>query len=304
MLDLAQRTGSDAVIGLVEDVVTYSPEWEFFPAVARPGTSYKLTRRVELPGAQFRDANEGVPVKKSRYVQETKEMFFLDSQMEVDEKIVQADPRQIGDVLADEASGAMQGAVHHVGAQVWYGTNADAKGFVGLANQLSDDTVYAGGTTDTTSAFLVDIGRHGVRFDVGNDGRMQMGEWLKQKVKDDAGNSLMAFVNNFSSHIGLNIASAYCCYRIRGIDATNKLTDALVAKLISTIPQARVRSGNWRLFMNPVARYTLQLSRQAVGQIEGGSGGTPAMPPTPTEAQGIPIVCTDNLLNTELTTAS
>lgn len=296
LLDLAARTGSDAVVGLIEDVTTYAPEFRELLARPMPGTSYKLTRRIALPTPAFRDANGTVTSTKSGYVQENKGMYFLDCQLEVDEAIVKGDPRDIGDVLADEAAGALEGTFNLLGSQFYYG--GDVKGFTGLDEQISDDTVFAGGTTNTTSAYLVDISLQGVHFVVGNDGEIAMPEWMKQKV-----DGKMCYVSNLSSYIGLNVGSANAVYRVRGIDATNKLTDALGAKCLKNVPLRR-RGGNLRWLMNRTAAYTLQLSRSAVGQVNAGRGGSPAFAEFPTELQGIPIILTDSLVDTETTTNS
>lgn len=301
LLDLAARSGSDALVGLIEDVTTSAPEFRQVLARPMPGTTYKLTRRTALPTAAFRDANpDSVASTKSTYVQDLKQMYFLDCQLEVDEAIVKGDDRQIGDILADEAAGALEAAFNLLGSQFYYGTAADAKGFAGLASQLSVDTVYAGGTSNTTSAYLVDISLQGVHFVVGRDGEIAMPDWMVQKVA--AGN--MAHVSNISSYIGLNVGHSNAVYRVRGINASNKLTDALGALLLSKIPSRISGKGTLRWFMNRTAAYTLQLSRSAVGQVDGGARGLPAFAPMPTELQGIPIVLTDSLVNTETTTAS
>jgi len=302
LLDLAARTGSDALVGLIEDVTTSAPEFRSVLARPMPGTTYKLTRRTALPTAAFRDANpDAVDSTKSTYVQDLKQMYFLDCQLEVDEAIVKGDSREIGDILTDEAAGALEASFNLLGSQFYYGTAADAKGFAGLQSQLSLDTVYAGGTSSTTSAYLVDISLQGVHFVVGNDGEIAMPEWMKQKVA--AGN--MAMVSNISSYIGLNVGHSNAVYRVRGINSgSNKLTDAKGAELLSKIPSRIASKGTLRWFMNREAAYALQLSRSAVGQVDGGSRGLPAFAPMPTELQGVPIVLTDSLLNTETTTNS
>lgn len=84
LLDLAARSGSDAIIGLIEDVTTYAPEFRVVAAKPKAGTTYKLTRRTALPTPAFRDANPAsVGSTKSTYVQDLKEMYFLDCQLEV-----------------------------------------------------------------------------------------------------------------------------------------------------------------------------------------------------------------------------
>ena len=108
LLDIAALTGSDQVIGLIEDVTTYAPEFSVVPAISKPGTTYKVSRRTTLPTAAFRDVNGSGTVSKSTYVQEVKEMYFLDVPLQADEAVVKADSRELGDYPALEARGALE----------------------------------------------------------------------------------------------------------------------------------------------------------------------------------------------------
>lgn len=308
LLDLAARSGSDALTGLIEDVTTFAPEMSAIPAVPRSGTSYKITRRTALPATSFRDVNEGSIPVKSTYTQELKEMYFVDTQLEVDEAIVKADDRSLGDILADEAVGAVRSAGLHIGEQVYSGVSNDAKGFTGLKSIIgaaSDLEITAGGSGgDCTSAYLVWLDNQGVHFDVGLNGSMELTPWQKQQIiKSGSGataKKLMAYVANLSFFIGLAVGSDKSAYRIRLIDedsSSNYLTDALGAQLLSKVPVGRRFGLRW--FMNRTAAYTLQLSRSAVGQTPADSGGAAAFAPMPTELQGIPITITDSIPNDE-----
>lgn len=305
LLDLAARSGSDALSGLIEDVITVAPEFSVLPAVPKAGTSYKVTRRTGYPTAAFRNVNEGLAASKSTYVQEVRSMYFLDCQLEVDEAIVKGDDMSIGDVLTDEAAGALEAALIAIGAQVWYGESADAKGFQGIRSVITmgTDNVTCGGTTNTTSAYLVWLGNKGVHLKVGNDGAIDMPDWIKQQIlKSGSGNTakkMMAYVSNISSYLGLSIGSAYSAFACTGIGATlgtNGMTDAKGAALMAKVPLNRRNGLRW--FMNRTAAAQLQYSRSAVGQIDAGGTGR-SYAPIPTECQGVPITVTDSITDTE-----
>lgn len=300
LLDLAKRRGSDPLIGLVEDAIQASPEFGAIPAKPQRGTTYKVTRRTGLPGGGFRNVNEGVDPGKSTYIQETKSMAFLDVQLEVDEAIVKGDDREIGDILADEASGALRSTMNIIGTQVWRGKSADSKGFLGLGTQVKDVVKASTAGNDKTSAYLVwlDSQYRGVHMPVGNDGAIEMPDWERLKIRDAKNKSLYAWCSNISSYIGLTVVSEFSVFRITGIDATNPLTDALAAELIAKIPSAR-RDGQWRWFMNSQAGYYLQKSRSSVGAQIADAGGMQAWAPEPTELGRIPIIYTDNILHNE-----
>lgn len=296
LLDLAIRNG-DNVGAVVEDVTTVAPEWTIVPAVPQDGTSYDVLRRVGLPAGAFRNVGEGVDQSKSEWARETKPMFFFDAQMDIDEAVVQAQTAQsmakVGDVLADEAQATVQGSALNFGKQFYYGVKADAKGFVGLATQVSDEVQAGGGTSgNTTSAYLIwldpdQLNPKGVHFRIGRKGAFSFGDWMKQQVVI-SDKKAMHYVNNFSFYVGACAASVKSIFRVKRIRSGFGWTDALGAELISKVPISR--RANLRWFANPNAGWTLQQSRTTdlVKNV-----------PLPTECQGIPITYTDSIVNTE-----
>lgn len=301
LLDLAKRTGSDATIGLIEDVLTYAPEFRTLPAIPKPGTSYKATLRTGLPTSGFRAVGAGATLSSSTYIQKLVEMFFFDVQLQVDEAIVKGDSREIGDVLTDEASGAVESTFITIGSQVYYGTNADKKGFQGFAQNVDSSMIIdAGGTgNSTTSAWFVFESEKGVHIPVGNQGAIDMmPEWLRQQVTDpnDSTKKLMAYVNNLSCYIGLAIGSKYSIGRIKNITDAKPLTDKLTAQLLSKFPVGRQPT---RCFVNRDARLYLQQSRTSINYQTSDKGGRGAFAPLPEETVGIPIQVTDSITSTE-----
>jgi hypothetical protein len=169
LYDLAVLHRADPFTGLIEDVTTLAPEFGSFGAVKRDGTWYEVASRTTLPTAQFRYVNQGVATSKSTYKKQLKEMFNLEVQLQMDEAIWKADPGNIGSLWQLEAAGAMKAAGILIGQQVWYGTNADSKGFTGVRNQLAYTVALqtGGNNTNTTSAYLTWMDdREGCRFDV------------------------------------------------------------------------------------------------------------------------------------------
>lgn len=319
LYDLAVLYRADEYTGLIEDVTTLAPEFSTFGAVTRPGTWYEVTSRVALPTAQFRYANEGVTPSKSTFKKYVKEMFNLDVGLNVDEAIWKADRADLGSIWSLEAEGAMRAAAILLGQQVYYGTSADSKGFSGVRSQYSF-TVGAGGSTNTTSAYLLNMDeKQGCRFDVGNNGTFAISSPLRQQIPDtnNTGKNLFAYVGNLQSWIGFNVMSALSVYALTGIGttvsspATNPITDIKASQLISYVPAAR--RGNLAWFMNRTAESMLQQNRSTfnVGILASGgtnnpfsfqpadAGGRPAFSPLPNSLQGYPIILTDSILNTE-----
>lgn len=308
LLDIAQRSGSDQVIGLIEEVTTLAPEFRVIPAVTKKGTSYKATQRTALPQGAFRDANGANILGKSTFKQIVASMYFWDTPLQVDEAVVKGDDGSVGDLLAQEAMGALEAATISLGSQVYYGTTADAKGFTGLlANCVGKWPT--GGTTSSTSAYLVWLNERGVAFVVGNDGEIAMPAWAKQAITGTSGSNVtqkMAWVSNLSSYIGLQVLSDSAIWRVSGITAAAPLTDARGAGLLSKVPLSRRSGLMW--FMNRTAAYTLQKSRASSGFVAATSGGSPttelpgpavAFRDLPTQLAGVPITITDSLVDTE-----
>ena len=294
LLDVAKRTGSDPVVKLIEEVLTVAPEFRTIPVRQIPGTSYRATFRTGLPGSGFRGANEGVTLGSSVYEQRVVPCYFLDCQMQIDEAVVKADEGSAGNILEDEAIAAMQASFITIGRQVYDGITADAKGFGGLfANVDSTMVVNAGGTGDTTHTAwaLYENERDGVHFPLGNNGSLDLAEWLRQQVKDKDGKAFMAWVNNLSAWLGLNLTTKYSIGCVKNITTAKPLTDALGNQLASKFPVGRKPT---RWFMSRDAKFLLQSSRSAtLGQKDSGKGD--AFAPIPTHLADIPIVETDSI---------
>lgn len=306
MLDLITNQENDALTGLIEDVPIYAPEFSQIPVEVKPGVTYRIVKRTALPPSGFRQINQGIGTSKSSYKQEVKEMFFADTIINVDEAIVKGDDESAGgDILTKEAHGALQSVIITLGAQTWYGTSNDANGFTGIRSQVTA-SIAAGGTTNTTSVYLLWLHPWGVNFPLGRKGQVAMKPWnIQQIVTSNPGttgsSNIFAYVSNISFFIGLTVGSNYSIFAITGLSApsasTYVMTDALGAQLLSYVPMTRRQGLVW--FMNRNAHFQLQKSRTAIGYFPGGPTGAPAWSPPPDSCQGYPIVVTDSVTNIE-----
>ena len=329
LLDIAKRSGSDREIGLIEDVVTFAPEIGVLPVRPINGVSFKSTLRTSYPTAAFRTVGNGVTPVKSGYEQKLAECFYIDTQLQVPEELPASEDKTVGDVLTDEASGAVAGVGITIGAQLYYGTASDANGFQGLATFVGTAAtlnVNASGTgAVTTSVYLLYLDPKGIHFVAGRTAAATAGgdqplpsgepaivappfsmpEWKKQQVQiGTAGKVAMAYVTNFAGWIGLAYGSRYAAFRARNVStasAASYFTDSLAAKLLSQVPLHIRNSGKLRWFMNRDAAYTLQISRTVVSPsyMQGGAGGALLAAPMPQECHNIPITLTDSLVTTE-----
>jgi len=307
LLDISKRNGTDASIGLVEEVLTYAPEIDSLLGRVIPGTSYKTRVRKSLPaGPAFRAANEGSDIVSSAYEQRLCECYVFDAQFRVDEAVADA-PEEGGreQLLADEAIGVVRQKAIALGDQFYRGKTADAKGFIGL--QASYDAtnmeVSAGGVSGTaTSVWAVWNDPHGVHWVFGGNGGLTMSPWTRQQVQDANSRAYFAWVSNLYGWVGLSVNHSQAIGRIKLITDAKPLTDSLIADLVAKFPVPIVQSGNLKLFMNRRARSLLQKSRSVTifsGLGQRASGAMENVAPLPTEAFGIPIIVTDSIRNDE-----
>jgi hypothetical protein len=310
LFDLTVLQRNDPYTGLIEDVTTLAPEFTEIAAQRREGWWYEVAQRVTLPTAQFRQVNQGVTTSRSTYKKSVKEMLFIDVQLQLDEAVEDAHDGSIGVPWQLEAQGAMEASAILIGQQFYYGTSADANGFVGLRSQLAG-SVKVGGTTNSTSAYLVwENPQHGVRFDVGMNGSFAISEPRKQQVLDSNSKPYMAYVGNLKGYVGLFVGSYLSAWAITGIGTntaaptTNGITDMLAFQLLGKIPAKRRNNLHW--YYNRSTEAVLRQNRSAVTVATGvatyqpaDARGLPAYAPLPEYLAGIPRTVTDSILNTE-----
>jgi len=309
LLDIAKLNGTDPVVGLIEENLKAAPEVAVFPFRTIRGTSYKAGVRTTLPATGFRAANEGQTPVKSEFRQELVEAFIFGGVMEADKAVAEAHEDGAEAFLAIESNGVMLSALQELGSQIWYGTTNDAKGFPGLkaatafgASTTGGDalTINATGTTASTasSVYAVKFGDQHITLIGGNGKSFELDDVMIQQIVAGNGGKIMAYVAGLTSWIGLQAVNENSVRRICNLtaDSGKGLTDALLAQLIATFPVGVVPDA---IFCSRRSRQQLQISRSAVGQVAAGGGGSPAFAPVPTDFEGIPIIATDSILNTD-----
>ena len=308
LLDIAKLNGSDTIVGLIEETLTYAPEVQIMPARTIRGTSYKIASRVSYPGVGFRAANEGSTPTKSEFENQLIECYILSGAVQADVAVARAyeDGEQAWKDI--ESIGVMRQAMIELGSQVIYGTSHQAKGFPGLqAIHTAFNAglvVDAGGTSAGTgsSVYGINTDTQGVQLVFGAGTTFELGEWRIENVGTSS--VYPAHVANLTAWVGMQVGSKYSVGRLK--DATEDsgfgVTDAKLAALLSKYPVG-YRPNYW--LMNRRSAYQLQVSRSA-STVQNGvktSSGAEIFAPLPTESNGIPIVITDSIGNTEALTA-
>jgi hypothetical protein len=308
LLDIAKLNGSDTIVGLIEETLTYAPEVQIMPARTIRGTSYKIASRVSYPGVGFRAANEGSTPTKSEFENQLIECYILSGAVQADVAVARAyeDGEQAWKDI--ESIGVMRQAMIELGSQVIYGTSHQAKGFPGLqaihTAFNSGLVVDAGGTSAGTgsSVYGINTDTQGVQLVFGAGTTFELGEWRIENVGTSS--VYPAHVANLTAWVGMQVGSKYSVGRLKDATADSGMgvTDAKLAELLSKYPVG-YRPNYW--LMNRRSAYQLQVSRSA-STVQNGvktSSGSEIFAPLPTESNGIPIVITDSIGNTEALTA-
>ncbi|MEZ6068275.1 MAG: hypothetical protein R3B90_21750 [Planctomycetaceae bacterium] len=304
LLDLMIQNGNDTAAGLLDEAAIGTPEVTgMFNGVkiprfadARPikGTSYNTLVRTRLPQVGFRDANEAPIKSKGTYEKRRVETYILNPRWECDKAV--ADQHEDGPeaYIATEGSGTVQAALQHLAAQFYYGTANDAKGCPGLKASVNDAMrVDATGSTANggSSVWAVRFGPNDVQWVMGENGMLQLDDPRIGDILDAEGHQLTGYIQEMLAYVGLQVRSIHSIGQIYNLttQADKGLTDDRIAALLTKFkkglpPHALLMSGR--------SQEQLRKSRTATNAT-----GAPA--PLPTEAFGIPIIPTDNILDTE-----
>jgi hypothetical protein len=298
-LDLIKLNSADDVVGLLEENQDIAPELSAFNAYGAPGDKVTTVVRTSFPEGAFKDAGAGVLIGKSNFKTAEYAKHAYENPLQEAEDIAKKHRKGVEGFLAISASGALTGMSHLCGRQIWYGATSpgDSKGHPGLADTATL-VVNAGGDQATAqgSVYFVVMGDENVSLVLDEDNMVALGDWQKQLVTISgtiaAPKKAMAYVNSLVANIGLqqgtknDVVRVYNC---NNVEDSNPFTDALTIQALSLFPTGTPMN-RVLCFMNRTRRQELWTSRITT-EVK-----APAMP---TETQGIPIIVTDSLTDTE-----
>lgn len=285
----------------VTNVLNDAPFFAALPAVTSSnGTAHKYARRTQAPVVAFRAENVGRSIDHSIDEVITVTLKILDFSWEVDKAVADACRRGREWLIAREGKAHLGAALSIAEKQCIYGTGTggDAGGHAGFFDNagmdaLADTMVYdCGGSTATTgsSIYLVRTGEADCCGVVNGDGVLDLGETTVQDFCT-ADAHLPVYYTPACLWLGLQIASTYSVARIANntADAAGLLTDDKIYEALSLFPASRQPNV---IVMNRRSLKQLRQSRTATNAT-----GVPA--PRPTDVDGIPIIVTDSIIETE-----
>jgi len=183
-----------------------------------------------------------------------------------------------------------------VAKQIYYGigTGGDAKGFPGMVATVDSGMVVdaTGTTADTCSrVWAVKFGPQNAQLVVGMNGQLELSDLRIETIYDASDNPLDGYVQTLLARIGLQIASKYSigCIKKLTEDSGKGLTDSLLSQLYQKFPVGHKPDV---FLMSRRSQGQLQRSRTA-------TNATGAEADIPVSWQGVPIIPTDSILDTE-----
>lgn len=294
----------------VSDLTQATPFLNLLPMEpSSNGPTHKYTKETGAPVVGFRAENAGRDMDHSVDTLVTVTLKILDWSFDVDKAV--ADSWMRGGAegwIAREGMRHLKAALKAYETQVIYGDQSpgDTGGFAGIVDAATvaayDDAmvVNATGTTANTgsSVYAVRVGPNDVLGIFRGDNPMDIGETTVQKKIVNPGTDNKTYPSYYTpacTWLGLQVGSIYSLGRIINLteDSGKGLTDSLLSQLLQKFPIGHEPT---HFVMSRRSRGQLQRSRTTYSPI-----GAPA--PLPQEYEGIPIIVTDSVVDTEAISA-
>jgi len=299
LLDIAQATGSDGIAGLIEEVIKFVPEVQMGAARTIKGTQFKTTVRTGLPtGTGFRAANQGATPNKSLRENRLFDCFIVDRPWLCDKAVADAHEDGAPAYIASEAVAVVQAQLIELGQQFYYGVNNSANGHPGLQAMYdaANMTVDAQGTTANTgsSIWAVTWGEQGAQWLYGNGSNpLQLSDVKELPLPDpnDPTKYMTQYHQQLLAWVGLKLGNLKTIARAKNVtaDAGHTCNDSLLRQLVQLYPIGYKPDA---IFLTKRSMTQLIASRTATTE-------TGREVPKPKDFDGIPLVETDSLTNTE-----
>lgn len=281
--------------GIINEVTEQAPEVGMFPIFGlTSGLDYRSQFLVELPSVGFRKLGDGISASKGRWEERIFKTHLFAGRAEVEKAAGQADSGGLSALEARATKATLLAAILELGSQIFYGVANEADGFPGLKAFTPFGGAYtynATGTTDgsASSVYGVKFGEEFTRLVHGLEDPMTLGDFRDQDITGNNSKPVPGRVADLEGWIGLQIAHKASVVRICNLttDSGKGLTDQVGIDALDLLPTG-FKPDVW--FMSKRSRTQLRKSRITT-EVK--------MPPMPTDLEGIPIIATDSILNTD-----
>jgi hypothetical protein len=329
-LELAKLNCGDTTRGFVEEHAGAIPEMMRFPAEQLgPGEwKYETLIRNGYPVADFHDIGQGHQNSKSTWKSEIFECYPFGGRVEVNKLLADNNKRGgAAGLFAAEASGIALSGMFRIAQQIYYGRGgASNKGFPGLKNFTAFGTTYTdpltgkvyslniNGSTGATagtgsSVYFIKFNSQpagqipdGVTLTYGTGSVFALEDPIIETITDpnDSTRKIRVYASDLQGFAGLIIPTQHSVRRIGNLssDSNKGLTWTLMDTAWQSWPQGIKPDA---IMMSARSQKQLQDDSTVVNNVT--PGGRTAAQPTkaalPTEFNGVPIVVTDAISDTE-----
>lgn len=299
---------SEEIVGIILEASQVIPELKILEAAPVQKTYYKTMTRTALPTAGFRSVGTGRVRDVGTLTQRIVQCRYLDGSWDEDEAYFTGG--EWGDLELDLTRSSLLSSLKAWQQAIYNGSGGESEGdaFPGLSSLFPyigiDGVVNAGGSTASTgsSIYLVKTGPADVSVCWGQNGEIAVGDVFPTlKVTNfETGAKVNARAQTVAGWAGIQLSNHKSVVRIANVTEQDghTATDALIQHGIQTFAE--------RYGVTPDA---ILMSYRSLRQLQAyrlGVNVTQPNVPTPKDVDGIPVVATLGIGNTEaiLTTAS
>lgn len=306
LMKVLQGTNTTIVPEVIESVIFDHPLFAKLPQRVIKGTKYQQKARTSFPLIGAVPYNTGVRTTSGNYEMRSAECFPYQGLAIVDKKLVNAEPENAGRYMQDELEGKMSGILATLEISSIYGKAVSPYGMHGLVDTIGDymtltatddynERVHGG-----ASVWAINLKERMLHVVWGNSRVIRFGGQKEQLVPTNDANGepgfMPAYTRDIDFHVGFAQMDEFATARIVNESGDKPLTDKMLARLVNLFPSGHTPDV---IVMNRATRQRLQEQRaESFRYIKKGSGSTPYAD-LPTDYEGIPIICTDALLNDE-----
>lgn len=291
LIDIAKERGVQQE-GYVMEAIAATPELDHMPVDGIPGQQYSTLVCTTLPTVDFRLPNEGAADSKPIYEPRTVETHILNPSWGADKAVADIHPKGPQYMIARDGKLMVSAAMLKICSQMYYG--GSAKGFQGLTNFVDSSLVVDATGSTANSAFSVwalKFGVDDVQLVLGGNSQLDVTDPRVTDYFDSSGNRHTRYVQEMLAWVGIQVMNKWSVGRIKNLTTQSGkgLTDSLLSQLLETFPTGHLPD----LFIT---------TRRGVGQLQRSrtaTNATGAEAPRPTSYEGIPIIASEALVNTE-----
>ena len=259
------------------------------------GTLHRYEVETGAPVVGFRNLNEGRVNTKASVRTVESALKILDAGTSVDRAAADADQNGKAAHIAKKAKRNLK-AAHFVAEQQIINGEAE-KGFMGLRQAMAhldnEYVINAGGTTANagSSIYIIVTNDEGSDVALVSNKEITVGETTEVLLYDEDGKPFDGYRTPVLGWLGLQIGSKTSLVRIANIteQAGKGATDDLVYRGLELLPSDK----------HPELILMSRRSRRQIRESRTATNNTGAPAPLPTDVEGIEIVTSDAVENTE-----